>query len=70
MAEMNDTGAADLIMDEAAALIVLAECNVPTDIQGLLVQGDPMSGIPPHSLGKAIAAVLRSRTAREQGGAR
>lgn len=49
----------DAAMDEAAALTVLAGCNISPDVQELLVLGDPMRGIPPHSLGKAIAEVLR-----------
>lgn len=65
MAEISNTDT-DFMMDESAALVVLAQCNVPTDIQELLVRGDPMRGIPPHSLGKAIAEVRRSRVVRDQ----
>jgi hypothetical protein len=48
-----------MIMDECAAIVVLAENNVPIDIQELLVRGDPMEGIPPHVLGKAVATIAR-----------
>jgi len=41
------------------ALMVLAECNIPPDIQELLVHGDPMRGIPPNALSKALGEVLR-----------
>lgn len=49
----------NMIMDECAAIVILAENNVPTDVQELLVRGDPMEGIPPHVLGKAIAVIPR-----------
>lgn len=45
----------------AAALVILAEANIPPDIQELLVRGDPMRGIAPNALGKALTA------ARQQG---
>lgn len=48
----------DEILDEATALLELAECNIPPDIQELLVRGDPMRGIPPRALRRAIAAVM------------
>lgn len=44
--------------DLVPPLIALAEANIPTDVQELLVQGDPMRGIPPGALTKAIAAAL------------
>lgn len=44
-----------------AALIALAESNIPVDIQELLIRGDPMRGIPPGALDKAIAAAERQR---------
>ena len=34
-----------------AALVRCAESGVPTDLQGLLVQGDPMGGIRPDIVG-------------------
>lgn len=42
----------------AAALVILARRNIPTDIQELLVNGDPMRGIPPGALSYAITAYL------------
>lgn len=44
----------------AAALIVLARFNVPTDTQELLVFGNPDRGVPPGALSAAIKAVLKS----------
>lgn len=46
------------VTDEAlaAALIALAAYNIPTDVQELLVRGDPMRGIPPRALAGAIVA--------------
>lgn len=46
----------DSMMELAAALISLAESNIPPDIQELLVQGDPMRDIPPGALAKALHA--------------
>jgi hypothetical protein len=46
----------DDMLDEAAALIALAEFNVPADIQELLLRGDAMRGIPPGALRAAIKA--------------
>jgi hypothetical protein len=46
-----------LVEIETAALMALSRANVPPDIQALLVQGDPMRGIPPHALAKAITAI-------------
>ena len=43
---------------EVVALVKLAQLNVPTDVQELLVRGDPMSGVAPHALRSAIVAVL------------
>lgn len=43
-----------------AALISLTEAGIPTDVQELLIVGDPSRGIAPGSLSKAIATVLRS----------
>lgn len=49
-----------------AALTALAEANIPTDVQELLVRGDPMRGIAPGALAKAIAA-LAQRPAEADG---
>ncbi len=43
-----------------AALISLSEAGIPTDVQELLIVGDPSRGIAPESLSKAIATVLRA----------
>lgn len=43
-----------------AALISLTEAGIPTDVQELLIVGDPSRGIAPGSLSKAIATVLRA----------
>ena len=43
-----------------AALVVLAEHGIPTDIQDLLVSGDPMRGIRPGALHAAIRAGRRT----------
>ena len=40
----------------AAALVSLAESGIPTDIQGLLVEGNPARGIAPGALRKALVA--------------
>jgi hypothetical protein len=42
-----------------AALIALSKHNIPTDVQELLVRGDPMRGIPPGALSASWAAALR-----------
>lgn len=55
---MSELTELDGMLDEATALIALAECNIPPDIQELLVRGDPMRGIPPHALLRAIEAVM------------
>jgi hypothetical protein len=44
----------------AAALVALAEHEIPTDTQELLVNGDPNRGVRPGALSKAIRAALRS----------
>ena len=41
----------------ASVLIALAEKNIPTDIQELLVNGDPQRGIAPGALSKACAII-------------
>ena len=48
----------DTAADTAQALTVLAQCNIPPDIQELLVRGDPMRGIAPGALSKAIEEVI------------
>lgn len=50
------------LVEEVAALVALADCNIPVDIQELLVHGDPMRDIPPRALQKAIAAATRCRS--------
>lgn len=42
----------------AAAVITLAQSNIPVDVQELLLFGDPTKNIPPRVLQKAIAACL------------
>lgn len=44
---------------EGAALVSLARDNIPTDIQTLLIQGDPMRSIPPHCLMRAMVAMMK-----------
>jgi len=41
------------------ALVVLAQHNIPPDIQELLVSGDPVRGIAPGALEAAIAGAAR-----------
>ena len=55
--EPTDLGNA--FRDELAAsvLVALAQANIPTDVQELLVYGDPMHAIPPGALSKACAVV-------------
>jgi hypothetical protein len=43
----------------AEALVILARANIPPDIQELLVRGDPLRGIAPNAIGKALAAARR-----------
>jgi hypothetical protein len=43
---------------KVAALLALARRNIPTDIQGLLVNGNPMMDVPPGALDAAITAAL------------
>lgn len=51
----------------AAALVALAEHGVPTDVQELLVYGNPRLGVKPNALGVAIAAAARSALSRAKG---
>jgi hypothetical protein len=47
------------------ALVSLATDNIPTDIQGLLIEGDPTRGIRPGALQRALEAVIKNdRTIR------
>lgn len=39
-----------------AAMVTLANKGIPTDIQALLINGDPMRGIAPNSLAAALKA--------------
>ena len=41
-----------------AAFTILARCNIPPDVQELLVYGDAKRGIAPRALERAIEAVL------------
>jgi len=43
-------------METTAALVALAEAGVPTDVQELLIHGNPARGIPPGALKAAIKA--------------
>lgn len=43
-----------------AALMVLARMGIPSDVQELLVSGDPSRGIAPNALRLAIAAAIRA----------
>jgi hypothetical protein len=43
-----------------AAVMSLAESNIPPDVQELLLRGDPMRNIPNGALFKAIMAAARS----------
>jgi hypothetical protein len=48
----------DSLTAATAALVTLAEKGIPTDIQELLVYGNPERGIAPGALSAAIKAVL------------
>jgi hypothetical protein len=39
-----------------AALVVLARRGIPSDVQALLIEGDPMRGIAPGALSDALDA--------------
>lgn len=54
------------LSDIAAALVVLARHNIPTDIQELLVRGDPARGIKPGALAAAIEALRESERQAER----
>lgn len=56
---MTDLDAKGLeAVDLVAPLMALAKAGIPTDIQELLVQGNPMRGIAPGALAAALSAVL------------
>jgi hypothetical protein len=46
----------DITAQLAEALVILASKNIPTDIQELLVHGNPMRNIPPGALSAALSA--------------
>lgn len=48
----------DQAADVAMFLTVLAQCNIPPDVQELLVYGNPSRGIAPYALQKAIEEVI------------
>ena len=55
------------IADLVAPLVALAEAGIPPDVQEMLVRGDPMRGIAPGALSKALTATisdLRAENAR------
>ncbi|SPL64446.1 DUF551 domain-containing protein [Ochrobactrum soli] len=60
------SGRSDVLEDKdrldaaTAALISLTEAGIPTDVQELLIVGDPSRGVAPGSLSKAIATVIRA----------
>lgn len=57
---MTEDDAHDLMVAlEVAALTALAEANVPPDIQGLLIGGNPNMDIAPGALGKVVEAVIK-----------
>jgi hypothetical protein len=49
-----------------AAIVALARHNIPTDVQELLVSGDPMRGIAPGAMSAAIKAALAEGTLRSR----
>lgn len=51
---------ADELDAATAALVALAEAGIPTDIQELLVRGDPLRSIAPGALSKCFRAAIRS----------
>lgn len=57
----------DQILDEATALLALAERGVPPDIQEMLVHGDASRGIAPRALRSAINEVMRHTTTLKAG---
>jgi hypothetical protein len=49
----------------SAALVALAEANVPVDVQELLVHGNPRLSVAPGALSKAMAAALKTYRSRQ-----
>jgi len=49
-----------------AALMMLAQANIPPDVQELLMWGDPMRSIPPSALGKAISHAILAAKAEQK----
>ena len=43
-----------------AALTALAEHGIPTDVQELLIRGNPAMSVSPGALSKAVQAALRA----------
>jgi hypothetical protein len=41
------------------ALVILARTNIPTDVQELLVSGDPMRSIPPGVLSSVLSTLAK-----------
>jgi hypothetical protein len=54
----------DDVPDLVAALMILADHNVPPDVQELLLYGNPSRSIPPG----ALQAVLSNAKGRSDGG--
>lgn len=50
--------------DVAAALVSLADSGIPSDIQELLVHGNPSRGIPSGALYRALVMVRANREQR------
>ena len=48
-----------------AACVALACHGIPTDVQELLIQGDPMRGIPPGAITHALTAALTATASAE-----
>lgn len=48
------------------ALTALAEHGMPTDVQELLLRGEPMRGIAPGALNKALAEALGALMAEKE----
>ena len=61
MSEVQTPQMVDDAADMGVALVVLSSLGVRAEILDLLVRGDPMDGVPPLTLSKAIRAVLQSR---------
>lgn len=57
-------------MAETAAAVALAAANIPTDIQELLLRGNPNLGVAPGALRAALCAAVTTTAAFEGGGCR